>query len=284
MKVISSLAQLRSQVKHWRDQGLTIGFVPTMGNLHAGHLSLVDKAQQCSDKIVVSIFVNPLQFNDQADLDVYPRTFESDSVQLMKTACDIVFVPDVLEVYPQGMEKQSKISVPGVGDRLCGANRPGHFDGVATVVAKLFNIVMPDIAVFGEKDYQQLLLIKKLVVDFNMPIKIVQAEVVRQADGLALSSRNQYLSITEKKIAVEINQTLLQIKQRLEKEPCDFIVICEQAKQAIEQKGFAVEYIEICRETDLMPARSGDKALRIMIGAQLGPARLIDNIGCYLAC
>jgi pantoate--beta-alanine ligase len=283
METVSSLAQLRQQVKQWRKQGLTIGFVPTMGNLHAGHLSLVDKAKQHADKVIVSIFVNPLQFNDQIDLNAYPRTIEADTVQLTQTACDIVFVPDVATVYPEGMAKQSKITVPEIADRLCGAYRPGHFDGVATVVTKLFNMVMPDVAVFGEKDYQQLLLIKKLVHDLNMPIEIIGAETHREQNGLAMSSRNQYLSATEQTVAAEIVQTLLEIKQQLEQGQGDFTAICEEAKQAIEQKGFEVDYIEICREADLMPAQSEDKALRILIAAQLGPARLIDNMACYLA-
>jgi pantoate--beta-alanine ligase len=283
METVSSLAQLRQQVKQWRKQGLTIGFVPTVGNLHAGHLSLVDKAKQHADKVIVSLFVNPLQFNDQIDLKAYPRTIEADTVQLTKTACDIVFVPDVATVYPEGMAKQSKITVPDIGDRLCGAHRPGHFDGVATVVTKLFHMAMPDVAVFGEKDYQQLLLIKKLVHDLNMPIEIIGAETHREQNGLAMSSRNQYLSAIEQTAAAEIVQTLLEIKQRLEQGQGDFTAICEQAKQAIEQKGFEVDYIEICREADLMPAQSEDKALRILIAAQLGPARLIDNMACYLA-
>ena len=283
METVSSLAQLRQQVKQWRKQGLTIGFVPTMGNLHAGHLSLVDKAKQHADKVIVSIFVNPLQFNDQIDLKAYPRTIEADIAQLTQTACDIVFVPDVATIYPEGMTKQSKITVPDIGDRLCGAHRPGHFDGVATVVTKLFNKALPDVAVFGEKDYQQLLLIKKLVHDLNMPIEIIGAETHREQNGLAMSSRNQYLSAIEQTTAAEIVQTLLEIKQRLEQGQGDFTAICEQAKQAIEQKGFEVDYIEICREADLMPAQSEDKALRILIAAQLGPARLIDNMACYLA-
>jgi pantoate--beta-alanine ligase len=283
MQQVSSLEQLRQQVKQWRQQGLIIGFVPTMGNLHAGHLSLVEKAKQHADKVIVSIFVNPLQFNEQSDLDAYPRTQDKDTAQLAEKACDIVFMPETMTVYPEGMAKQSKITVPEIGDRLCGAHRPGHFDGVATVVTKLFNMVMPDIAVFGEKDYQQLLLIKKLVHDLNMPIKIIGAQTHREQGGLAMSSRNQYLSTTERTSATEIYQTLLDIKQSLENGRNDFTTLCEQAKQAMEQKGFDVDYIEICRETDLKPAQSSDKALRILIAAQLGPARLIDNLPYHLA-
>ena len=283
MQQVSSLEQLRQQAKQWRQQGLMIGFVPTMGNLHAGHLSLVEKAKQHADKVIVSIFVNPLQFNEQSDLDAYSRTQDKDAAKLVETACDIVFMPEVKTVYPEGMAKQSKVIVPEIGDRLCGAHRPGHFDGVATVVTKLFNMVMPDIAVFGEKDYQQLLLIKKLVHDLNMPIKIIGAPTHREQSGLAMSSRNQYLSEAEQIVASEIYQTLLDIKQSLENGRNDFTTLCEQSKQAIEQKGFEVDYIEICRETDLMPAQSSDKGLRILVASQLGLARLIDNLPCNLA-
>jgi pantoate--beta-alanine ligase len=283
IEIVSSLTPLRQQIKQWRQQGFTIGFVPTMGSLHAGHLSLVDKAQQNADKVIVSIFVNPLQFNDQTDLKAYPRPLEADIAQLTETDCDIVFVPEASTVYPEGMTKQSKITVPEIGDRLCGAYRPGHFDGVATVVTKLFNMVMPDVAVFGEKDYQQLLLIKKLVHDLNMPVEVIGAETYREASGLAMSSRNQYLSATEQAVAAEIAQSLLAINHQLKNEQGSFAEVCEQAKQAIEQKGFEVDYIEVCREADLMPAQPGDKALRILIAAQLGRARLIDNMACYLA-
>jgi pantoate--beta-alanine ligase len=283
MEIVSSLAQLRQQVKQWRQQGFIIGFVPTMGNLHAGHLSLVDKAQQHVDKVIVSIFVNPLQFNDQTDLKAYPRTIEADTAQLAETTCDLVFVPAVSTVYAEGLARQSKVTVPEIGDRLCGAHRPGHFDGVATVVTKLFNMVMPDVAIFGEKDFQQLLLIKKLVHDLNMPIEIIGAETHREPNGLAMSSRNQYLSTTEQTVAAEIVQTLLKIKQRLAKGEGEHRLICEEAKQAIELKGFEVDYLEICREVDLKPAQPEDKALRILMAAQLGPARLIDNMACYLA-
>ena len=283
MQIVSSLEQLRQQVKQWRQNGLMIGFVPTMGNLNAGNLSLVEKAKQYADKVIVSIFVNPLEFNEQSDLDAYPRTKEKDAAQLVETACDIVFMPDAKTVYPEGMAKQSKIIVSEIGDRLCGAHRPGHFDGVATVVTKLFNMVMPDIAVFGEKDYQQLLLIKKLVDDLNMPIKIIGSQTHREQNGLAMSSRNQYLSEAEKTTAGEIYHTLVDIKHSLENGRNDFTTLCEQAKQNIEQKGFDIDYIEICREIDLMPAQSSDKVLRILMAAQLGPARLIDNVTCHLA-
>ncbi|MCL4152563.1 UNVERIFIED_CONTAM: hypothetical protein GTU68_046660, partial [Idotea baltica] len=179
-----------------------------MGNLHQGHLSLVEKAQQQADKVIVSIFVNPLQFNSSADLAAYPHTLEADITKLEQTACALVFMPEVATVYPDGMKQQSKITVPEIGDRLCGAHRPGHFDGVATVVTKLFNMVTPDLAVFGEKDFQQLLLIKKLVRDLNMAIDIVAAPTYREGSGLAMSSRNQYLTLDEQAVAGELYQSL----------------------------------------------------------------------------
>ncbi len=283
MQTICSHSLLQQQVELWHQQGLTISFVPTMGNLHDGHLSLISKARKQADKVIVSIFVNPLQFDDQADLSAYPRTLEVDVQKLSLTACDVLFVPSAETMYPAGMANQSKVMVPMIGDRLCGQSRPGHFDGVATVVTKLFNMVMPDSAVFGEKDYQQLLLIKKLVQDLNMPIEIISAETHREQDGLAMSSRNQYLTETERKSAGEIYRTLQTIKQRLLQGEQNFDLLCQQAKQKLKGIGFNPDYIEICRESDLVPANHEDKALRVFIAAQLGKARLIDNIACYLA-
>jgi pantoate--beta-alanine ligase len=283
MDTVISLHDLRQQVLSWRKQGLTVGFVPTMGNLHAGHLSLVTEAKKRADKVVVSIFVNPLQFNDKVDLSAYPRTLEADTQQLASTSCDIVFTPTVDTVYPNGMAAQSKVIVPKVGDRLCGRHRPGHFDGVATVVSKLLNMVTPDYAIFGEKDYQQLLLIKKLIQDLNMPVEIIGSETHREQSGLAMSSRNQYLSDAERAVAAEIYQTLQSIKQQLKQGEQNFSQLCQQAEQKLKEKGFVPDYVEICRETDLMPANHQDKALRVLIAAQLGSARLIDNIACHLA-
>lgn len=283
MKTVVTQTDLRQQVRVWRQQGLTIGFVPTMGNLHAGHISLVELAKQRADKVIVSIFVNPLQFNDKADLSAYPRTLEQDALKLSDAECDLIFTPSVEVMYPQGMADQSVISVPRVGDRLCGAHRPGHFDGVATVVAKLFNLVSPDIAIFGEKDYQQLLLIKKMVVDMNMAIDIVSAPTRRESNGLAMSSRNQYLTTEQQQQAAALYQHLEQIKQQLQQGHNDWEQLCEQTKQQLAEQGFKPDYVEICRADDLMPAKPGDKALRILVAAQFGTARLIDNIACDLA-
>lgn len=189
MQIVESILSLRGQIKTWRAEHQTIAFVPTMGNLHEGHLSLLKKAQTLADKVVVSIFVNPLQFDDQQDLARYPRTLEADIKKLMQAGCNLLFTPDTDVMYPQGMDFHTFIHVPGMDDKLCGLERPGHFDGVATVVTKLFNMVQPDVAVFGEKDYQQLLLIRKLVNDLNLPVKIVGAATVREQNGLAMSSR-----------------------------------------------------------------------------------------------
>ncbi|EMR13601.1 pantoate--beta-alanine ligase, partial [Methylophaga lonarensis MPL] len=197
MQIVDSLLGLRAQIRTWRAQQMSIAFVPTMGNLHQGHLSLVQRAQTIADKVVVSIFVNPLQFDDKADLQAYPRTLQQDIQQLSETDCDLLFTPPAELIYPKGMAAQTKVVVPGVDDKLCGKMRPGHFDGVATVVTKLFNLVQADMALFGEKDYQQLLMIRRLVDDLNLPIEIISVPTCREQDGLAMSSRNQYLSESE---------------------------------------------------------------------------------------
>ena len=261
---------------------MKIGLVPTMGNLHAGHLSLVKYAKSRADKVVVSVFVNPLQFDDKTDLLAYPRTIEADIQKLSSVSCDMVFNPDVDTIYPNGMKGQSKVTVPAIGERLCGHHRPGHFEGVATIVSKLFNMVSPDSAVFGEKDYQQLLLIKKLTQDLNMPIEIIAGETYREQSGLAMSSRNQYLTSDERMIASGIYQMLQTVKLQLHQSEESYTQLCTDAKQVLKERGFAPEYVEICRETDLMPANHQDKALRIMMAVKLGETRLIDNIACHL--
>jgi len=217
MQVVDNLVALRTRVKNWRQQNEIVAFVPTMGNLHEGHLSLVQKAHELADRIVVSIFVNPLQFNDKNDLTAYPRTLTNDINLLSEFECDLVFTPSDEVMYPVGMDKQTSIHVPGMEDKLCGRGRPGHFDGVATVVAKLFNMVQPDIAVFGEKDYQQLMLIKKLVQDLNLAVDIVGAPTRRNDAGLALSSRNNLL--TEKQLAQAplLHEQIVDLKTTIEK-------------------------------------------------------------------
>lgn len=282
MQHISAVSALQAQIKAWRQQNLHIAFVPTMGNLHQGHLSLVTKARALADRVVVSIFVNPLQFDDDADLSAYPRTLDADIQQLTSVECDVVFTPTPDIMYPNGMSNQTIITVPGMDDKLCGRVRPGHFDGVATVVAKLFNIVQPDLAVFGEKDYQQLLLIKKMVADLNLPLDIMGLPTLREKNGLAMSSRNQYLSEQQREQAAMIYQALNEIKTDLEAGSADFQQLEQQASEQLQRSGFEPDYVEIRQSGNLEPAETSDKSLRILLAARLGKARLIDNIACDL--
>jgi len=281
MQRIETVSALRTQIKDWRQQNHTVAFVPTMGNLHQGHLSLVEKALQRADKVVVSIFVNPLQFDQSADLAAYPSTLEQDIQQLTNSNCDGLFTPTVDEMYPQRMDNQTVISVPNM-DTLCGRDRPGHFDGVATVVVKLFNMVQPDLALFGEKDYQQLLLIKKMVADLNLPIEIIGVPTYREASGLAMSSRNHYLSEQQQERAAELYQTLLSVQRQLQHGAQDFLLLQQRAMSELQQSGFQPDYVAIYRAEDLEQAKYGDKDLRILGAAQIGKARLIDNIACDL--
>ena len=282
MQCTKSILALRTQVQAWHKQHKTIAFVPTMGNLHLGHLSLVQKAQKLADKVIVSIFVNPLQFYDGVDLLSYPRTVKADIKQLSLISCDLVFTPTVKVMYPFGIEKHSTVVVPGMDDRLCGQSSPEHFDGVATVISKLFNMVQADIAIFGEKDYQQLLLIEKLVSDLNLPIKVIGSETFRDDSGLALSSRNQYLTNSERKKASILYRTLMGLEHKLKQGRRDFKHLQQQAIEKLKLTDFKPEYIEIRRAKDLDLANTEDTNLRILAAAHLGKARLIDNIACNL--
>ncbi len=283
MQTCDTVSALRGQIQLWRQTGRRIAFVPTMGNLHAGHISLVNIAKAHAEQVVASIFVNPLQFDDKADLAAYPRTVEADIEQLDHAGCDLVFLPAVEDIYPDGMAKLTQIHVPELGDILCGRHRPGHFDGVATVVAKLFNMVQPDVAVLGEKDYQQLLLIKKMVRDLNIAVDVIGTPIVREESGLAMSSRNQYLDEQERAQAARLYQSLLSIKAQLEQGARDYPAIQQAHIARLRQQGFQPDYIEIRRARDLALPAPTDKALRILAAARLGKARLIDNIACYLA-
>lgn len=283
MQIVETVSALKAQIKAWRRADQTIAFVPTMGNLHQGHLSLVAKAKEYADKVVVSIFVNPLQFDDKSDLSAYPRTIQQDIEQLTTIDCDLVFTPSADIMYPEGMDNQTTVSVPGSDDKLCGKNRLGHFDGVATVVTKLFNMVQADFAVFGEKDYQQLLVIKKLVQDLNLPIDIVGVATYREDNGLAMSSRNQYLTEQQHQQAAGLYQTLVSIEQKLQQGDDNFEQIQSIALLELTQLGFEPDYVDIRRADTLAQAIPGDKALRILAAARLGKARLIDNIACNLA-
>lgn len=282
MRQLIRKPELQAQINGWREQGQVIAFVPTMGNLHAGHLSLIKKAATLADRVLVSIFVNPLQFDDANDLKRYPRTLEADIRALNEMGCDAVFLPDETLIYPEGMAAHTRIHVPGSDDRLCGAGRPGHFDGVATVVTKLFLLVAPDIAVFGEKDFQQLWLIRKLVRDLNLPVTIAAAPTVRETSGLALSSRNQHLSETEYAQAQQIYQSLQWLHAEMVNGERDYAALCVRVKDNLQQAGLAVEYVEVCEAQTLMPAHADDCELRVMIAARAGETRLIDNIAVSL--
>lgn len=283
MQSVETISALRAQVKAWREHRQTIAFVPTMGNLHQGHLSLVRKASELADRVVVSIFVNPLQFDDKADLSAYPRTVKADIHMLSSVDCDVIFTPTLDVMYPSGMASHTNVLAPDMDDKLCGLKRPGHFDGVATVVTKLLNIVQADIALFGEKDYQQLLLIKRLVRDLNIPVDILGSPTFREESGLAMSSRNQYLTEQQREQASALYQTLLSVKQRIELGEQDFPALQLEALAKLQALGFEAEYVDIRRADDLAQAISGDKNLRVLAAARLGKARLIDNIACNLA-
>lgn len=268
---------MRAQLSAWRKQDRSIALVPTMGNLHAGHLSLVTKAQQIADRTVATIFVNPTQFVQGEDYAAYPRTFDDDRKALEASGADVLFHPEVHEMYPDGAEKQTQVTVTGLDDIFCGKFRPGHFSGVATVVTKLFIITEPAVALFGEKDYQQLLVIRRLVRDLNLPVAIVGMPTVREDDGLALSSRNQYLNETERRTAPMLYRSLLQISAEIKKGCTDYARLERDAVAHLAQAGFRPEYLGIRRASDLGEA-GDDRDLVVLAAAWLGQARLIDNV------
>jgi len=274
---VSTVAELREFVHQAKFKGLSVGFVPTMGNLHAGHMSLVKHANKQCDVVIASIFVNPLQFNNQSDLTNYPRTLEQDQTLLEANGCDLLFAPTVDEMYPNGQDIQSIVSVPDVSMGLCGGSRPGHFDGVATVVSKLFNMVQADKAFFGEKDFQQLAVIRKMVADLCMPVTVVGVATERNDKGLALSSRNGYLSANELAQAPAIFNALQEVATAIQ-QGNDFATTLDETQQRLNQQGFKVDYLALCREYDLKPASADDDKLVVLIAAFLGSARLIDNL------
>jgi len=281
MRTVNSIADLRRQLNAWRQQGQKIAFVPTMGNLHDGHLSLVKQARQHADKVVVSIFVNPLQFGPDEDFDNYPRTLVADSARLEAVA-DLLFAPPVAEVYPSGYGAATQVEVPDVSVGLCAESRPGHFVGVTTVVAKLFNLVQPDVALFGDKDYQQLQVIRRLVADLCFPVEIIAVPTVREADGLAMSSRNVYLSAVERETAPKLYQALQLTAQGLVQGQADFAALERQGVGILESAGFVPEYFAIRQANTLRPAKSGMTEVVILVAARLGKTRLIDNLVCSL--
>jgi pantoate--beta-alanine ligase len=280
MLVTDNIEQLRNAIKAAKTGGKTIGFVPTMGNLHPGHLSLVKLAQKRCNFVVCSIYVNPMQFGPNEDFDAYPRTLEIDLDQLQKQSVDMVFTPNDRVIYPTGRESQTYVSVPNITTILCGASRPGHFDGVTTVVAKLFNLVQPDVAIFGEKDYQQLQVIKQMVNDLNMPIEIIGAPIAREANGLARSSRNQYLSDAERLSAQALSESLLKIKSVVCLQQKSYREIEKAAIESLSKLGFSVDYLEI-RHADglaLSELSDGVSKLIVLVAAFYGKPRLLDNL------
>lgn len=277
MRSFTEARDLRAQVVEWKRAGLRVGFVPTMGNLHAGHYSLVELAREHADRVVASVFVNPTQFGPNEDFSRYPRTPDADAAGLAAHGCAALFLPSVETMYPYGASRAVATRVPGISEVLEGAHRPGHFDGVATVVARLFNLVQPDVAVFGRKDYQQLQVIRHLVRDLAFPVEIVEGPTRREADGLAMSSRNQYLSEDERRTAAVIHETLrLMRDQRASGRPLDEI----QAKAAnkLTAAGFEVDYAVIRRADLSEPVANDESGLVALIAARLGRTRLIDNL------
>jgi len=278
VQVVHTKQELAEQIAEWRQQGDHVALVPTMGNLHEGHVALVNLAREHAERVIVSIFVNPTQFGEGEDYDSYPRTLERDVRRLKKTPADMIFAPAVETMYPFGPQDATVVSVPGLTENFCGASRPGHFDGVTTVVARLFGIVQPDAAIFGQKDYQQQLVIRRMAEDLNLPVQVITGETVRADDGLALSSRNSYLSEEERESAPLLHEALESIGQELQNGKRDYAELEATASQRLDDAGFDVDYVAIRRAENLeVPDRDCDE-LVVLAAAKLGPARLIDNI------
>jgi len=276
MHIVNTVDALRVLIHTWKAAGEHIAFVPTMGNLHAGHCQLVKVAKEKADKVLVSIFVNPTQFGVGEDFDSYPRTEAQDQDKLRAIATDVVFQPSVLEMYSPNAK--TVVSVTGLSELYCGASRVGHFDGVATVVCKLFNMVQPDVALFGLKDFQQLAVIRTMVKDLNMPIEIIGIETVRETNGLAMSSRNGYLTPEQRQTAPVLYQVLCQAREAILAGNDDYASLEQQALLTLQQAGFQPDYFRVCRSNDLAPARLDDTELVLLTAAKLGKTRLIDNL------
>ncbi|MGH8260401.1 MAG: pantoate--beta-alanine ligase [Steroidobacteraceae bacterium] len=277
MDTVTTVAAVREHVRRWHREGRRIAFVPTMGNLHAGHLSLIEAAARHGERFIASIFVNPMQFGPNEDFAHYPRTPREDESMLASAGCDLMFMPDVAEIYPHGLAASTRIDVPELSTILCGRFRPGHFEGVATVVAKLFNIVEPDVAVFGEKDYQQLTIIRRMAHDLCMPVEIVGAPTVRERDGLAMSSRNRYLTDEERPVAPRLFAELQRAAARLEAGESDYEALERAGGGALERAGFKPDYFAV-RADDLSAPAAESRRLVVLAAARLGRARLIDNV------
>lgn len=282
MQIFHHIPSLRETLAADRLAGKRIGFVPTMGNLHNAHIELVKIARQHCDVVVTSIFVNPLQFGLNEDWDKYPRTLAADSLKLEAVNCDYLFCPDEKEIYPNGMAEQTRVIVPSMTDVLCGASRPGHFEGVTTVVTKLFNIVQPDAAVFGIKDFQQLAVIRRMVEDLCLPVKIIAGDIVREADGLAMSSRNGFITADERPRVAQLNRALNLVRDAIIAGRSDFSALEANAKEQIAEAGFKVDYFSICNSRTLEPAAHDDREITVLGAMFTSGARLIDNVSLVL--
>ncbi|MEQ3636366.1 pantoate--beta-alanine ligase [Alcanivorax sp.] len=277
MQTVHSVAQVREHVRDWHNKGHSVGFVPTMGNLHEGHISLIHEARARCDVVVVSIFVNPTQFGPNEDFDRYPRTLDADAAALVEAGADLLFAPSVDEMYPLG-QNQTWVDVYQLGDYLCGASREGHFRGVTTVVSKLLNIVQPDVAVFGEKDFQQLAILRRMCEELLFPVKIVGAATSRETDGLARSSRNGFLSDSERTLAPQLYAHLQQVKANIDSGDKDYRALETRIRESLDTAGFSVDYFSIANARTLASAGPDDTHLIVAVAAKLGSTRLIDNI------
>jgi pantoate--beta-alanine ligase len=278
MQTVAKVRELRDAVGAWRRAGERVALVPTMGNLHDGHAELVRRARAIADRVVVSSFVNPLQFGPNEDFARYPRTPREDAALLQSLGTDLLFAPGVDDMYPRGQGTVTRVQVPELANTLCGEFRPGHFDGVATVVSKLFNLVQPDVALFGEKDFQQLAIIRRMVEDLCMPIEIVGVPTVREADGLAMSSRNRYLTSAERAIAPQIHAELQRARTAIQQGARNFGEIEQRGRAALEKLGFKPDYFTVRDAVTLQPPADSSRDLVILVAARLSQARLIDNV------
>jgi len=284
MRQVQTREQLWAVVRNWRRAGQKIALVPTMGNLHQGHLALVAAGREQADRVITSIYVNPTQFGEGEDFGRYPRTLDDDLRQLEAAHCDLVFTPSDRVMYPRGPDDSTRVlATPALANKLEGASRPGHFDGVVTVVARLFNLVGPDLAVFGEKDWQQLLVIRRMVEDLAYPLQILTVATVRGPGGLALSSRNRYLDETQRTAAEQLNAVLRWAAERVAAAPGEHGAIEREARGRLEQQGLRVDYLTVLRAADLVEPEPGDRDLRVLAAVWSGSTRLIDNHVCCVA-
>ena len=282
MEIYHHVSSMRQALHSARSEGKRVGFVPTMGNLHAAHLALVETAKKHADVVVVSIFVNRLQFGLNEDWDKYPRTLEADANKLRSVACDYLLCPEETEIYPNGMDAQTRVIVPSMADVLCGASRPGHFEGVTTVVSKLFNIVQPDVAVFGIKDYQQLAIIRRMVQDLCIPVDIIAGDIVREADGLAMSSRNGFITAKERPKANQLHLSISWVVEQIQGGERDFLSLENTAMAQIVAAGYRPDYMKVCNSQSLEPAAHDDVEITVLGAMYTESARLIDNASLEL--